>query len=243
MKIFGDLHTHSKFSKFNHGKNTIEENINSARDKGFLYYGVSDHGPKHIFYGISNRNLKKARNIVDNWNENNKDLKVYLGVEANLTHLNGKVDLTDEQIKLLDYLVVGYHKGTFTNFVQYFIARKSKKQIEKNTKAYINCINRYNVAFLSHLNTYIKVNVLELAKECEKTNTCIEINNRHFNFTDDEMKDMIEKTNVKFIISSDAHRAVRIGEVSNALDIVEKFNIPKERIVNFNKDFIIKSVN
>ena len=168
---------------------------------------------------------------------------MYLGVEANLIGKDGKIDLSDEQIKLLDYLVVGYHKGTFTNFVQYFIARKSKKQIEKNTNAYINCIKRYNVAFLSHLNTYIKVNALELAKVCEETNTLIEINNRHFNFSDEEMKDMIEKTNVKFIISSDSHRAYRIGEVSNALEILKRFNLDEKRVVNLNKDYKPKSAN
>lgn len=243
MKIFGDLHTHSKFSKFNHGKNTLQENIQAAEELGLLYYGVSDHGPKHIFYGISNKNLKKARCIVDEFNSKKRNLKVYLGVEANLIGKDGKIDVSDEQIKLLDYLVVGYHKGTFTNFVQYFFAIKSKKQIEKNTNAYINAIKRYNVAFLSHLNTYIKVDALRIAKACEETNTLIEINNRHFNFSDEEMKVMIENTNVKFIISSDSHRACKIGEVSNALEIAKKFNLDEKRIVNLNQNYEIKKAN
>ena len=243
MKLFGDLHTHSKFSKFNHGKSTIEENVASAIDLGLKFYGVSDHGPKHVLYGITNKNLIKSRKIINELNEKNDKINLYLGVEANIIGGDGKIDLTDAQIKLLDYLVVGYHKGTITNFVQYFFARKSKKQIEKNTNAYINCVKRYNVAFLSHLNTYIKVDSLKLAKECEKTNTLIEINNRHFNFTDKEMKDMIEQTNVKFIVSSDSHRASRIGEVSNALDIVKKFNIPLDRVVNVDKVWIPKSAN
>ena len=243
MKILGDLHTHSKFSKFNHGKNTIQENVKSAREKGLLYYGVSDHGPKHVFYGISNKNLKKARQIVDNLNEEDSKTKIYLGVEANLIGKDGKIDVNEKQLKLLDYLVVGYHKGSFTNFVQYFIARKSKKQIEKNTKAYINCVKRYNVSFLSHLNTYIKVNVLQLAKACEETDTCIEINTRHFNFNDNEMKEMIEKTNVKFIVSSDSHRASRIGHVDFALEMVKKYNIPLNRVVNIDKIYEPKKVN
>lgn len=243
MKILGDLHTHSKFSKFNHGKNTVIENINAAKKKGLSFYGISDHGPKHIFYGISNKNLNKARQIVNEYNLSNQGMKVYLGVEANLIGKDGKIDVTDEQIKLLDYLVVGYHKGTITNFVGYFFAKKSKKQIEKNTNAYINCVKKYNVAFLSHLNTYIKVDVLKLAFACAETNTLIELNTRHFNFTDNEIKDMIEKTNVKFIISSDAHRASRIGCVDYAIDMVKKYNIPSERIVNLNKEFIPKEAN
>ena len=240
MKILGDLHTHSKYSKFNHGKNTIEENFESAKAKGLAFYGVSDHGPKHIFYGISKKNLEKSRKIVDELNNSQKDIKVYLGVEANLVGSDGRIDVGDEQLKLLDYLIVGYHKGTITNFVQYFFARKSKKQIQKNTDAYINCVNKYNVAFFSHLNTYIKVNSLDIAKACEKRDTCIEINTRHFNFTNLEMKDMIEKTNVKFILSSDAHRASRVGDVENALEIVKKFNIPNDRIVSFDENYIPK---
>ena len=243
MKIFGDLHTHSKFSRFNHGKNTVEENIESAREKGLLYYGVSDHGPKHIFYGVSTKNLKKARNIIDEYNKKQKELNVYLGCEANIVGKNGEIDLNNEQINLLDYIVVGYHKGTITNFVQFLFPKKTQKQIQKNTKAYINCINKYNVAFLSHLNTYIKVDVLTLAKECEKTNTCIEINTRHFNFSDDEMRDMLEKTNVKFIISSDSHRAKNIANVDFALSVAEKYKIDKSRIVNFNEDYVPKFVN
>ena len=240
MKIIGDLHTHSKFSKFNHGKSTIEENAQEAQSKGFAFYGVSDHGPKHIFYGISKKNLKKSRKIVDELNGKYESMRVYLGVEANLVGKDGKIDVSDDQIKLLDYLVVGYHKGTITNFVQYFFARNTKKQINKNTQAYVNCVNRYNVAFLSHLNTYIRVNALEVAQACEKRGTCIELNTRHFNFSEKEMNDMIEKTNVKFIVSSDAHRANRVGEVEFALEMVEKYNIPHERVVNFNPDFVPK---
>ena len=48
-----------KCSKFNHGKSTIEENVASAIDLGLKFYGVSDHGPKHVLYGITNKNLIK----------------------------------------------------------------------------------------------------------------------------------------------------------------------------------------
>lgn len=240
MKITGDYHTHSIFSKFHHGKNTIEENAQAAEQNGFIAYGVTDHGPKHVMYGIRKKNFKKGRAIVDNLNVKYKDkMKIYFGIEANIIGKDGEIDLTDEQIKLLDYIVVGYHKGTITNFVQYFFARNTKKQIEKNTKAYINAVNRYNIAFFSHLNTYIKVNVKQLAEACAKRGTHIEINNRHFNFSKQDVKDMLD-TDVKFIISSDAHKAKNIGLVDNALDIVKKYNIPLDRIVNIDKTYIPK---
>ena len=243
MKITGDYHTHSVFSKFHHGKNTIEENAEVAKNNGFLAYGVTDHGPKHTMYGIRKKNFKKARDIVDGLNKKfDGKMKVYFGIEANILGKDGKIDLTDDQIKMLDYIVVGYHKGTITNFVQYFIARNTKKQIEKNTNAYVNAVNRYNIAFFSHLNTYIKVNVKELANACAKRGTLIEINNRHFNFSEQDMKDLLD-TDVKFILSSDAHKAKNVGLVDNALDIVKKYNIPLERIVNIDKVYIPKPAN
>ena len=75
-----------------------------------------------------------------------------------------------------------------------------------------------------------------------KTNTLIELNTRHFNFSSEDIRDMLE-TGVNFIVSSDAHRACRIGCVDNALEMVKKYNIPTERIVNIDKDYVPKSCN
>jgi len=243
MKLTGDFHTHSIFSKFNHGKNTIAENYEQAKKLGLDSYGVTDHGPRHVFYGIRNGNFKRARDIVDAISFNNPDsTKIYLGVEANLIGKDGKIDISEDKIKMLDYLVVGYHKGTITNFVSLLFSRNSQKQIEKNTDAYINCVNKYNVAFFSHLNTYIKVNVKRLAEACAKCGTLIEINTRHFNFSEKEINDMLD-TNVNFIISSDSHRASKIGFIDNALDVIKKYKIPIDRVVNINKTYIPKSCN
>ena len=52
MKITGDYHTHSKYSKNNHGKDTIKEMVLSAKEKGLESYGISDHGPAHVVFGI-----------------------------------------------------------------------------------------------------------------------------------------------------------------------------------------------
>ena len=242
MKLTGDFHTHSIFSKFRHGKNTIEENFQKAKELGFSGYGVSDHGPKHLFFGIRKSDILKARNIVDEINRLGESTKVYLGMEANLIGQDGRIDADAEDIKKLDYLIVGYHKGTATDFVNIFVPSTNKKQIQKNTDAYINAIKKYKVAFISHPNTYIKIDAKRLGEVCAETNTLIELNTRHFNFSDEQMKELLE-TNVKFIVSSDAHRASRIGCVEKALEVIKKFNIPENRIVNINKDFVPKSCN
>ena len=97
MKLTGDFHTHSKFSKYNHGKNTIEENFEQAKALGFSAYGVSDHGPKHIFYGVRKKNFAKMRAIVDELNAKNQGTKIYLGLEANLIGADGTIDVTENE--------------------------------------------------------------------------------------------------------------------------------------------------
>lgn len=240
MKIVGDYHTHSTYSKFKHGKNTILEMVESAQAKGLSFLAITDHGPKHLAFGIKRKNIDKARYEIDEINKQNKIKRVYLGIEANLIGKDGSIDLTNEEIDKLDLLIVGYHRGTINNIIKPFGAfSKSKKQIEKQTQAYVNLVNKYDVDFITHLCEYIQVDVKRVAEECAKTDTLLEINNRHYRWTDEQMQQILS-TDVKFIISSDAHKRSRIALVDDAMEIVKKFKIPPERIVNFSEDYVPK---
>lgn len=228
MQITGDYHTHSKYSKNFHGKNTIAEMVDFAKDLGLVGLAITDHGPRHIFFGIKRKNILKAREEVDDLKKE-KNFNVYLGIEANLIKRNGEIDLTEEELKNLDILIVGYHKGTITDFYNPF--RNKEKQKRINTEAYINCLNRYKVDIISHLNEYIKVDVKAVAEVAKERGTIIELNNKHIKFSDEEAKQLID-SGCKFILSSDAHRKENIARFDRALEFVEKYKIDKSRIVN-----------
>ncbi|MBQ7466702.1 MAG: PHP domain-containing protein [Clostridia bacterium] len=234
MKITGDYHTHTKYSKNNHGKNTIAEMVAEAKKKGLEAYGISDHGPRHFLYGIKRKNLQKARKEIDAL-KSEFDGRLYFSVEANLIGKDGKIDLTDEEIKGLDHLLVGYHRGTINNIVNPF--RKlfnPEKQKQINTQAYLNLLDRYPVTVITHLNTYIKVDLEKVLKKAEEKGTLIEINSKHVNFEDSEAPVLIA-SGCKFIISSDAHRKENIANVTKVLDFVKRNKIPLDRIVNIDK--------
>ena len=234
MIITGDYHTHTRYSRFRHGKNTIKQMVEKAEDLGLVSYGFSDHGPKHILYRMNPRKLDKIRKEVDEINKTSK-LRVLFGCEANLIKKDGSIDMTEDQIKKLDYLVVGYHICAFNNF--YCPFRNKEKQKEINTQAYINCLNKYKVKFISHLNEHVKVDVYKVACEAKKHGTAIELNNKHLRFNQEDAKQLIE-SGCDFILSSDAHHKDRIAKFDNVLDFVEKYNIPKERILNIDKVFM-----
>ena len=54
MKLLADLHTHSKYSRFGHGKNSIEEMAIAANEMGLVEIGITDHGYKHFFRTTKN---------------------------------------------------------------------------------------------------------------------------------------------------------------------------------------------
>ncbi len=234
MQITGDYHTHTKYSKNNHGKNTIQEMVDKASDLGLEGYAVTDHGPGHIFFGIKRKNIDVARAEVDNIKKD-APLNLYFGLEANLVKGDGSIDLSEDEIKKLDLLLVGYHKGTVTDFFNPFRALfNPKKQKEINTLAYINCLNKYKVDILTHINEYIRVDVYRVACAAREKGTLIELNNKHIRFNESEAKDLV-RSGCNFILSSDAHRKGNIAKLDRVLDFVEKYNIPHERIVNLDK--------
>ena len=234
MKITGDYHTHSKYSKNNHGKDTIKEMVLSAKEKGLESYGISDHGPAHVFYGIRRKNLLKAKKELEDMKPE-FDGNLYFSVEANLIGKDGKIDLSDDEIKMLDHLLVGYHRGTINNIVNPFrMLFNPEKQKQINTQAYLNLLDRYNVTVITHLNTYIKVDLEKVLKKAAEKGTLIEINNKHMNFEDKDVPILLE-SGCKFIISSDAHKKENVANVSNALEFVKRNKIPLDRIVNIDK--------
>ena len=232
MKILADYHTHSTFSKWYHAKHNIDQMAQHAKKIGLKELAITDHGPKHLLFGIRPSQIDKA---VDKTRQASKkhDFKVFYGIEANITGQDGSIDLSDEQIAKLDILLMGYHKGTKTNFIKYFFNknRESAEQIEKNTLAYINAINKYNIAIVTHLNEYIKVDVARVAKACAQKGTLIEFNRKHLKFSDADAKALID-SGAKFVISSDAHKKDIIANLGNCEEFIKRNNIPLDRILN-----------
>lgn len=108
MNILADYHTHTLYS---HGKGTIEENVLEARKKGLKELAITDHGPGHFLYGVSVQNLSKMRKEVDRLNGKYPDIRVLLGLEANVISIEGELDVDQRILSMLDILLAGYHFG------------------------------------------------------------------------------------------------------------------------------------
>lgn len=230
MKLLADLHTHTKNSRFKHGKSTIEEMALEANEIGLVEIGITDHGYSHFFRTTKDK-LKEARVIVDEINKWSKT-KVLLGVEADIISEDGTLDVDNETLSLLDILIISYHRMTSTNFANFFgFAKKTPEAKKKCTNAFVNAINRYPVTIVAHLDSILTTDLYEIGKACKENGTMVEINNRHTKWTEKQVEELID-SGCMFVVSSDAHTRENIGEVDNALDIIRKYNIPSERVAN-----------
>ena len=240
MKIFGDYHTHTIYS---HGKDTIRDNVEAARDKGLVEIAITDHGPSHMTYGVKRENFKKMRQEIDLLNEEYKDIKILLGVEANIISCEGEIDIDDEISSLIDILLVGFHfgakprtiKDAYDLYALNQICKISKKLLYKsiaiNTKAMISAINNYDIDLITHPGAKLNIDIIEVARAAGKRNTALEINSHHGHLTVEELRVAMNE-NVKFMINSDAHRKEDVGNVQEGINRAVEVGLDKSKILN-----------
>ncbi len=250
MPILGDYHTHTVFS---HGHGSIEDNVKAAISGGLKEIAITDHGFYHDFYGVRRMDLGNMIDEVKRLRSQYPQIKIYLGIEANLVSSSGDVDIEESDYEWLDVLICGYHKCTSTTSIKEYcnfllpnfvsgITKFSAKQVVKNTDAYIKALERYKIDIISHPNYGIKTDVKEIAKAAAHYGTLLELNGKKVSMTDEEIMSVLE-TNVGLIIDSDAHSPEKVGYFGVPLSYVDRLNIPKERIANFNKLPVFRSKN
>lgn len=238
MKISGDYHTHTIYS---HGKGTIRENVERAREIGLKEIAITDHGLNHIILGLRWWKVEKTIQEINELRKEFNDINILIGIEANLIGTRGIIDIEKDQFKVFDIILCGFHKPARPDRVRdcfgmylrsHLPLPQGKRAIQRNTKAYIEAVKSNPIDVLTHLNKCIKVDCGKIAKVCAEYGTFIELAVRHKTFSDDDYKAML-KTDVKFIINTDAHRVENVGNIKGIEELIDKHNIPIERIVNY----------
>jgi len=240
MNIFADYHTHTIYS---HGKGSIEDNVKAGIKLGLKEIAITDHGPGHIFYGMKRKDFKKMREEIDSINEKYPQIKVLMGVEANIISLNGDIDVKDELMQYLDILLMGYHEGVMPKdfksaiylFGKNYLGKYSKTLMEEtresNTQAMINAIKKYKIDIITHPGAKVNINTKILSKAAGERDTALEINASHGYMTVEYIK-IAKKENCKFVINSDAHTPSRVGDFKRGLDIAEEAGLTWKDIIN-----------
>ena len=231
-----DYHTHTTFSD---GKGTIRDNVIAAREKGLKEIAISDHGPGQIEHGLYREEIPEMRRIVDELNKEFDDIKVYLGVEANIVHVDNYLDILPEEFSLFDFVHAGYHNSvpnaySHDNWNAFHRGWRSDKITMRNTEMTARAISENKVKILTHPGGGYHLDIVEIAKVCAEKGTWMEINNSSRNLSVEQIK-QIKDIDVTFVISSDAHVPENIGDCRLAVMRAEKAGLDPERIINLKK--------
>ncbi len=236
-----DIHTHTTFS---HGKGSIEDNVKVALTKGLSVIGIADHGPGHLTYGVKRKDFPVMRREIERLQPLYPDIKILLGVEANIINPSGRLDISEEEAQTLDYVLAGYHYGIFgerplsaaaAHLANLFASKYGKngdsarKRI--NTELVIKALHENKIKVLTHPGDKGPFHLIPIAKACEETGTMMEISTWHEAPVTEELK-KLALTDVRFIISSDAHSPQRVGTFVPGLKRALEAGLDPARIDN-----------
>lgn len=222
MKLVADLHVHTVAS--GDAFSTLDELSKRAKEIGLEVLAITDHGP--AMPGSAHR--YHFDSLADNVKISN-GVRILPGVEANIIDEDGSLDLPAKTINKLSFVIISFHVFSWNH-----------SDIETNTKAIINCINRYrNIKTIAHLNRpYYELDIEKITPLLVEKGIAVELNNKALAKDRDnweKFKEIVlymEKKGVKFIISSDAHTLEQLGKLYEAFNFVDYCNINRKNIIN-----------
>ena len=240
MKLTADYHTHTIYSD---GKNTVLENALAADEVGLKEIAITEHGYSHWFRGLKRSETTAwLEEIAEADKQTN--VKVLRGMECNIRGVSGLCDFTESDYENFDVFLAGIHvviryehfsdrELGWSGWRRRLVGMKpSSSLLRDTTKAFVNAIEKNPIDIITHLNFQCFADVVEVAKCCSDDGTYLEISSKKEHLTDEELADIVAKTEVKFIVNSDGHFTSRIGDCTLAEKQILRVGVPLERIVN-----------
>lgn len=224
MKYKMDLHTHTTES--GHAYSTFSENVVAAYERGLEVYGMSDHGPAmpggpHQFFFSNLKELPGAY----------KEMRILKGVEANIMDLEGTLDLSQELLEKMDYVIASMHLPCLTS-----------GNAKENTDCLIRVMQNPVVRIIGHPDdARFPLEYDRLVKAAVEADMLLEVNNSSLNpnsFRVGAVENvrtylkLCKEYGVSIILGTDSHFSGNIGIFAYIEPILEELDFPQELIVN-----------
>jgi DNA polymerase (family 10) len=193
----GDLHCHTIASD---GRNTAEEMVRGALDRGLEYLAITDHSATHGFGNdVSPDALKRQIELVRGLNDTIDGIEVLVGTETNILP-DGAPDYDDELLAELDWVVGSVH--TSFGMSQ---AEMTKRIVAAVEHPWIDCIGHLTGRKIESRKPY-DVDTDAVFAAAAANGTMIEINSapdrRDLN---DVHARAAHAAGVRIVINTDAH--------------------------------------
>jgi DNA polymerase (family 10) len=210
----GDLHTHTTWSD---GKDSLEAMVGRAIEKGYAYYAVCDHSHR-----LRDGRLEQQAAAIDALNAL-VPLELLKGIEVNI-RANGELDVADEDLAGLDWVVASVHSG--------FDKDPTGRVLAAMESPYVDCIGHVTNRKIGKR----APSELDLERVIEKaleTGTFLEINSQPDRL---DLKDVharaAREAGLKLVIDSDGHQLAALDYVELGLGQARRAWLTKADVVN-----------
>ena len=227
--MFSNYHTHTYLC--NHAVGSVEDYVKQAIEYGFKNIGMSDHAP---FEFLNDRSVRMGsedypiylKQLEDTIQKYGNQIKIYKGLE--IEYFPDRIKDYQDFLKDLDYLTLGQHYIQTKNKLKSVYDLIEIQDLTIYVKTVIEAMKTGYFKFISHPDIFL-INAIELNDEmlylsklmieaAKKFNVALEINANgirrgkfyikgkiRYPYPRKEFWELVKGTNVKVIISADAH--------------------------------------
>src|SRR2546426_10649489 len=220
----GTFHCHTTASD---GHNSIEEMVAAAQELGLEYLGIADHSRSSIqAHGLDEAKLRFQIARIRALNNKLRGFRLFAGVECDILR-DGSLDLPDEVLSQLDYVIVSVHSVFNLNE-------------QAMTQRVIRAMENPLVTMLAHPTGRLllkrepyQIDIPAILDAAARTGTWIELNSAPKRLDLDwRWWPLAKQKGVKCVINPDAHRTERLQDLWFGIGIARKGWLTKEDVVN-----------
>ena len=191
----GELHCHSTWSS--DGKGSIEEMARTAKGLGYAFLALTDHS-----HYLRDGRMEAQWREIDDVNARLKPFRVLKGVEANI-RADGSVDVADEMLAELDWVVASLHHA--------FDRSPTERILAALDHPHVDCIGHLTGRKLNK-RSGADVDVERVVARAIETGTALEINSQPDRL---DMRDvharLAGEAGVLVPVTTDAHSTKALG--------------------------------
>jgi DNA polymerase (family 10) len=215
----GELHCHSTWSA--DGKGTIEEMARAARARGYRFLALTDHS-----HYLRDARLELQWAEIEGVNARMKPFRVLRGIEANIK-ADGTLDVTDETLAELDWVVASLHTSFDRNPTERILAAVENPHVD--------CIGHLTGRRLSSVQRAAgaDVDVERVVQLAAATGTALEINAQpdRLDLRDVHAR-LAGEAGVRIPVSTDAHSVTALAYAELGVAQARRAWLTKDQVLN-----------
>ncbi|MFZ1919692.1 MAG: DNA polymerase/3'-5' exonuclease PolX [Terriglobales bacterium] len=222
--IHGDVHMHTVETD---GRNTIEEMVEAARDRGYQYMAITDHSKNLAFAnGLTDERALTHIERIRAVGKKTKGIRVLAGIEVDILP-DGSLDLSDSVLEQMDLVIASVHS-------------QFNQDRDTMTERLLKAISNPNTSILGHPTGRLLLrrdaypfDMDAVLRAAAKHKVAMELNAYpdRLDLNDVHLR-MAKQHGVKIVINTDSHHTSHMEKIRYGVTQARRAWLTREDVLN-----------